>query len=379
MTDTLQRPDGNTADSEPLQPHREPACIDVSPDDIEPPLEASTRFKWYKRGIGSVAVATTVLVAQNVDVIDRFEDWNTDNYYLSVPSACAAYVDMERDLRQPLPQADDLDVEIVDSVAEAVSINNNGGSATVAPDLTDEQSSARDIETGGFSIRETAAWAWNFKDYKIAEFTTPTTDDGQGITFNFYSSSPDVHFDIDEQRWSELFLAPITSEFVVADQHFREVRTCLRDGYDLMDQVAGQELDVYVAPDLGYCLAHMRMREIGPEFYSRDCQSQGFTPPRLNVEFLFWHPLDKEFMILTFRDYDDWETINRKINEFVVHEATHFWLNQTNRKFELDPEERFVEAMEMSIIADDSLLIFDGKSAPIVYRQSSRAGTQSND
>ncbi len=88
---------------------------------------------------------------------------------------------------------------------------------------------------------------------------------------------------------------------------------------------------------------------MGEEIHRADCKGQGSTPPELDISFLGWKLLEEEIMVLTFRDYSDPARRDREIERLVVHEAIHFWLNQTDRRFELDPEERYAKAITDSI------------------------------
>lgn len=74
-------------------------------------------------------------------------------------------------------------------------------------------------------------------------------------------------------------------------------------------------------------------------------------------------------MILTFKDYEDPEEQTKKINQIIAHEFAHFWDNQTDRDFEPHQQERYVEAIERTMIAQDIADMDNHVRPAVVYKK----------
>ena len=360
MTETLQ------------PPHLDEASIEAFEEDLQD-IADDTRPPWYRRAmewrpgrkykatVGAVAVATTVLVVQNADEINKWEAWNSDNHYPSAPNACAPYVDMERDLASQIM----VDApRLVSNVSEAVELEASGEQFVFNPDVADHNSSANEFKSSGVDLMESFRQMRDFSDHHIESFALSS-----GLTINVYSSVSDPSFEIDRQRFDELFHAPLDPNLQMSDVHYNELTNCTQEAFGFPASMADEELDVFILPETGYCIGHLRVLELPDAGEDEGCISQGSTPPQIKAEFLWWDLIHEEFMILTVKDKDTPDKQNLSINRILAHEAAHYWLNQTGRKFELDPEERYVEAIEETIRAQGLADINNPDQPAIIYRE----------
>lgn len=358
MTDTIQPPR-----IEGVPEHEDDLQEVVFEEEVRTSWRRRT-MEWrpgrkYKATVGVVAVATTVFVAQNVDEYQKWESWNSSNYYPTPAAGCASFVDMERDLSLQIPVEAS---RLVSNVTTALALEASGEQFVFNPDVADHTSSANDFQSSGVDLRETWRQVRSFDDHHIESFSL-----NSGLKINVYSSVENPDFRIDHERFDELFNASLDPVLAMSDEHYAELSECTQEGFGFPVSQSESELDLYILPSTGYCIGHMRILELPESGEDEGCVSQGSTPPQLKAEFLFWDLVNEEFMIITAKDTDDEEELALRMNRILAHEAAHYWLNQTGRRFELDPEERYVEAIEETLRAQNIADINNSSRPAIIY------------
>lgn len=357
MTDLAERPPDAAPDEipEPEPTTDPPEYLNRIDRLMNRPV--SRRYKWI---MGTLAVLTTVGVFQNIDEFEKWESYDSENFYPSVPPACTEYVDMNRDLSTEIP----LGEEVITDVSEVQALVSNGGDPAdipFSPDVTNVVSASEDFETSKFDFGQTSRQVRDFFEHHIESFTLPTS----GLQINIYSSVPDPGFTVNHDRFDTLFHASLDQRISMEDPHFDEMTNCMQSAFNFPAAVEGQNLDVYVLPELGYCLASGRYSKITdlPQG-TDDCNAQGFTPPTVKFEFLLWDILNEDIMMITYRDNSSVAEINR----LFAHEAGHYWHNQMGGAFEVHPEERFIKALTLAMQAYDIAEITTSSEPVFEYR-----------
>jgi hypothetical protein len=319
--------------------------------------------KTYKLALGVLSVATTIFAVQNLPQLQKWEDWHSDNFYPSPPPGCQGYVDYSRDLAHELPKLEDSsDVRVISSLTLAKELQDEGEAFIFQPNVTNVQSSSENFDSGGVRLQETLQQARSFFDHHIESFSLRS-----GLIINVYSTTDNPGFSIDHERFNELALATFDDNLVMADQHYQELLNCTQKAFGLPGTSVGGSLDVFILPETGFCIGHLRYFEIADGATDEGCVSQGATPPELNAKFLWWDLFEENFMLLTFKDAATDEELTLSINRILAHEFAHYWNNQTGRDFELNPEERQIKAMDQSMIALNIADLQDPTQPAIIF------------
>jgi hypothetical protein len=263
--------------------------------------------------LGSVAFVTTVGAVQNLDELDRWGHWRDHGSMIPSVPGCTEY------------ETPDVPVDPDPSSPGAVAARAVAGV---------ESSAHADVMR--VDPLETARQAVTLFDHPQGRFVSRHS----GIELRFYSDRADPAWDLDPVAFDDAFHLSLTVELVHGNPEATHVLDCLRQRIVVDDEFAGVEYDVFIPGDANACLANGRI--IHPKDpQSATCQQSGFTPPEIEVRFLFWSPVDERIMVLTTGNYDP-AVRSRRATRLVAHEAMHAMLTLTGTPFRLDPDEQWV-------------------------------------
>jgi hypothetical protein len=267
--------------------------------------------------LGSLAIATVVGTVQNLDELERWGHWRDEGSMIPSVPGCPEY------------EPPDVPVAPDPSSAGAVAAR---GVAHV------ESSAHADIMS--VDPIETARQVVTLFDHPLGSFVSRYS----GIEFRFYSDRPDPAWELDPVAFDDAFHLSLTVRLEHADPEITHVLDCLRQRIVVDDEFAGAQYNVFVSGDTNACLADGRI--IHPHApQSPTCQQSGFTPPKIEVRFLFWSAVEERIMVLTTGNYDP-AARDRQVTRLVVHEAMHAMLTLTDTPLRLHPDEQWVRYHE---------------------------------
>jgi hypothetical protein len=267
--------------------------------------------------LGSLVLATTVGTVQNLDELERWRHWRDEGSMIPSVPGCPEY------------EPPDVPVEPDPSSAGAVA----------ARAVADVESSAH-ADMMRVDPLETARQAVTLFEHPQGSFVSRYS----GIEFHFYSDTPDPGWELDPVAFDDAFHLSLIVRLEHADPAITHVLECLRQRILVDDEFAGAQYNVFIPGQATACLANGRIiHPHGPQ--SPTCQQSGFTPPKIEVRFLFWSVVEERIMVLTTGNYDPAER-DRRATRLIVHEAMHAMLTLTDTPFRLDPDEQWVRYHE---------------------------------
>jgi hypothetical protein len=267
--------------------------------------------------LGSLAVVTMVGVVQNLDELERWRHWRDEGSMIPTVPGCPDY----------------------EPSAVPVEPDPTSDGAVAAQAVAHVESSAH-ADLMSVNPWETARQVVTLFDHPLGRFESRYS----GIEFRFYSDRPDPQWELDPVAFDDAFHVSLTVPLEHADPEIAHVLDCLRQRIVVDDEFAGEHYDVFISGEPNACLANGRI--IHPSRpQSPACQQSGFTPPKIDVHFLFWHAVEEQVMVLTTGNYDP-AVRDRRATRLVAHEAMHAMLTLTDTPLRLHPDEQWVRYHE---------------------------------
>lgn len=277
---------------------------------------------WTKGKIGVAAVALAFGLS-NIDEVDRWSRYNEQGPLILPPAGCEI---------TPYKTENQAKQQVELAVASTVSAARNF------------QSQSLDISKVAYDNLEYAA-------SKTEQFTMSQS----GIKVSIHTSGELI---IDQDKFAELFHAPLSKQVSYDHPEVSQLMDCLRQDIIINKKYAGSTYHIFIAPP-GHCIKGMRFQ---PRDRVDTCDASGATPPQIELELLGLDLINYNLMMLSTTRADS--SASRGISKTLLHEASHAYLSLSDVPLRLDPDEKLVKIIEGRVLGS---LYPDGVPEAIIY------------
>lgn len=274
----------------------------------------------------SAVGVVTMLGVQNAELIYDSAVALQDDKNVPLPPGCEVKDASFDSSKQALGETD-VETE-PDRILEAV---GGGGSA------------ARSVPLRGSSAFDTRSLHIGYFDTPIGEVYEASS----GITYSIKSDAPGG-FTIDEAALEEAATVALKQHEVYAHPAVRTVMECLYRDILVDRKLDGEKIDLFIPSRPNVCMFGAFMVRLNETQTTRDCHTNGFTMPAFTARFGLLEYHQKGYVVVTGGSNDP-ENAEQRVARLLVHELLHEYLRKLGVVQRIDPEERFVDYVMLTL------------------------------
>lgn len=332
---------------------REPLCLE---DSYEPSSKPRKKRKYIRYGTAAVA---GILTVQNIDTAQMAYSFFLGGGDMPPTVSGCEY-------QPPLVTIPSTLTTIVPETTTTTSSPTTETEPTTTVAQPNDEDDVKDVRSAADNnsylqmlMNQPEFWRQKKEMYKYPDIRF--TSQISGIEFDIYRTKEQPMRTIDPNAFDELFHMALTTDIDIGSPRIEHLMSCMRRRILDNKELAGRTVRIIIPSTPDYCISNTILIRVHDRAQN-ECTQTGAALPRVNLDAFFWKPYDEELFFLTMGDVDGSspEAINERFQQYVFHEATHWFFYEMGIEPRKHPDEQFTKYIERKIIAKANTPILYG-------------------